>query len=396
MKNIIHIIVRFLLIVSVIKISIGAGLANSEEQHQSRRNLDNIINNNPPTTRIKDIASFEGVRENFLVGQGLVVGLNGTGDDLRNSIFTYKELAELLEKFKVNISGERLRTRNVAAVTVTASLPAFSRQGSKIDVRVNSIGDSRSLSGGTLLPTTMVGPDGNIYAIAYGTVVIPSFQPMSDEVKTRSNHIETTGIIKNGAIIETELDFDFSSLASIKLALFNPDFSTAKAVAEVINNSIIGNIAVANDAGTVTIVVPHNQKKSVIELVSNIEQLAISPDYKAKVIINEATGTIIIGNNVQIRPVAIAQGNLMINIGGGKVSQYDRALYGNNRAQRNNINQAFDGRRGNKVYNLSNGAASLNDVVEGLNQLGVMPRDIINILYNMKAVGALDAVIEVQ
>jgi len=346
-------------------------------------------------TRIKDIATFEGVRENFLVGQGLVVGLNGTGDNLRNSIFTEKKLIDLLEKLRINVQGNdnNLKTKNIASVTVTASLPAFARQGSKIDVRVSTIGDARSLKGGVLIPTPLIGPDGRTYVIATGSVSVSEFKPISNDVKTQIQNIETNGIVQGGGIVETEIDFTLGESDEIRLALNSSDFTTANSVADSINSSILGNAATAIDSGTIKIRIPKNRKQDLVQFMSEIEQIQISPDYKAKIIISESTGTIVIGNNVQIRPVAIAQGNLVINVS-DKVKQMSSSSPLLNDRARDRLSKGIDLKRGSEVHSIDS-SSSLSELVDGLNKLGVYPRDIINILYNMKNVGALDAIIEV-
>ncbi len=345
-------------------------------------------------TRIKDIVSIEGVRENLLVGQGLVVGLNGTGDNLKNSAFTEKSLTDLLERLGINVYGEKnIKTKNIAAVTVTANLPPFSRQGNKIDVKVSALGDAKSLKGGTLLVTPMIGADGNVYAVAQGVISISEFVPTSSEVKNRSNAIETNGYIQNGAIVEAELNFTFSNLKNIKLSLSSPDFNTAVAVAQVINNNIPGNTAKTLDAATIEITIPNYKNNDIMDLIAKIESLSITPDYKAKIVIHESTGTVVISDKVHIRPVAIAQGNLVLNVGHLNFdTQFPPTI---DDGQREQINNFVDQKRGKAIHNLKE-MATLGELVEGLNKLGVWPRDIIHILHNMKSVGALDAVIEVK
>jgi len=343
-------------------------------------------------TRIKDIASVEGMRENLLVGHGLIVGLSGTGDNLQNAVFTQKGLTDFLERLGVNIQGANLKTKNIAAVTVTANLPPFSRQGSKIDVKVSALGDAKSIRGGTLLATPLLGADGNVYAVAQGAVAMPGFSPSSNEIKTKDLSIETNGYIQSGGIIENEVKFNFTDMTHVKFSLYSPDFNTAVIVAEAINNSIRGNTAEALDAATIQVTVPEYRKKTMIEFIAEIERLVVKPDYKAKIVINEATGTVVIGDKVNIRPVAIAQGNLVVNIG---QLEYDRLspLMPDNKQDL--VNRFVNEKRGRALHEL-NGGANLSDLVSGLNKLGVWPRDIINILHNMKSVGALDAVIEVK
>lgn len=339
-------------------------------------------------SRIKDIANFEGVRENQLVGYGLVVGLNGTGDNLKNSIFTQKGISEFLERLGINVNGANLKTKNIAAVMVTASLPPFARSGSKIDVRVSAIGDAKSLQNGNLLVTPLLGADGNVYAVAQGFINISEFNPVAQNVKTNDKSSKTAGIITNGAIIEKEIVFDMSKLRHIKLALRNPDFSTALMVTDVINNNIPGNIALALDAGTIQITVPSFHSQDIVNFLAQIEKLNVQTDNKAKIVIDAATGIIVIGENVKIKPVAVAQGNLMVTV----------------QPQQNNEDGEFefmpqappvDAERGGKLALLEEGA-TLKELVDGLNKLGVMPRDLIAILQNIKAANALNAEIEIR
>jgi flagellar P-ring protein precursor FlgI len=342
-------------------------------------------------TRIKDIAAVEGVRENLLVGYGLVVGLSGSGDTLKNALFTQTGLTDFLERFGVNLQGATLKTKNVAAVTVTANLPPFSTQGSRIDVKVSALGDAKSLKGGTLLATPLLGADGNVYAVAQGAVALSDFTPAAAEVKTKSQSVETNGYIQSGAIVENEVDFQLSDLSHVKFSLYAPDFTTAISVADVINNYIPGNTAEALDASTIEVTVPNYRKSDIIEFIAEIEKLNVSPDYKAKIVINEATGTVVIGDKVNVRPVAIAQGNLVVNVG---QLDYDKNSPTTPDNKQDLMNRFTNERRGRAVRELE--GATLSELVSGLNKLGVWPRDIINILHNMKSVGALDAVIEVR
>ncbi|GAB4162695.1 MAG: flagellar basal body P-ring protein FlgI [Rickettsiaceae bacterium] len=346
-------------------------------------------------TRIKDIAAIEGARENMLVGHGLVVGLSGTGDNLKNTMFTEKGLTDFLERLGVNIQGQgtAIKTKNIAAVTVTASLPAFARLGTRIDVKVSALGDAKSLKGGTLLATPLLGADGNVYAVAQGAVSLSDFTPISGDVKTKANSVETNGYIQSGAIVEDEIDFTFSDMQNIKFSLYSPDFGTAIAVAAAINDHIPGNTARALDAATIEVTVPSYRQDQFVEFIAEIEGLEVKPDYKAKIVINESTGTVVIGDKVNIRPVAIAQGNLIVNVG---QLDFDEK-YGpeTDEKKRDLVNSFVDQKRGRALHHL-NESATLSDLVAGLNKLGVFPRDIINILHNMKSVGALDAVIEVR
>jgi flagellar P-ring protein FlgI len=343
-------------------------------------------------TRIKDVATVQGFRENLLVGYGIVVGLNGTGDNLQNAVFTQKGLEEFLERLGVNIQGANIKTKNIAAVMVTSDLPAFSRQGGRIDVKVSALGDAKSLRNGTLLATPLLGADGNVYAVSQGLISIPDFEPVSSDVKTlpSSPKLENNGYIPNGAIIENEIDFDFKNLTKIRLSLENPDFSTSLAVANSINDTIPGNTAESLDPGTIEVTIPNYRKDDVVQFLSEIETLEVKPDYKAKVVINESTGTVVIGDNVKIRPVAIAQGNLVVNVGAGEEIKANMTDDVRDRTQK-----VIDQKRG-KGFAHFEGGANLSEVVAGLNKLGVWPRDIINVLHSMKSVGALDAIIEVK
>jgi flagellar P-ring protein precursor FlgI len=324
-------------------------------------------------SRIKDIASVEGVRDNILIGYGIVVGLSGTGDNLQNSVFTQKGLVDFLEKVGVNVQGANLNTKNIAAVMVTSNLPAFSRQGSKLNVNVSAIGDAKSLKGGTLLATTLLGADGNVYAVAQGSISLKSFDPTSTNVKTKDRSVLTSGFIQSGAIVENEIDFALSSMAHVKFSLYNPDLSTSLAIADVINNNVPGNTAQALDPGTVEVTVPNYRKKNIVEFLASIEQLTVETDSRARIIIDESTGTIVMGENVRINPVSITQGNLVISVDSRKPPQ--------------------DIDRGKTAQILDDGT-SLRELVTGLNKLGIWPRDMINILQNIQASGAMQAEIE--
>lgn len=328
-------------------------------------------------SRIKDIATIEGFRENLLVGYGLVIGLNGTGDNLNNSVFTKQALSDFLERVGMNVQGANLKTKNIAAVMVTANLPPFARPGNKLDIQVSTIGDSKSLSGGTLLATPLLGADGAVYAVAQGMVQIPEFTGISLQVKNKGNSNKTNAMVQNGGIVEKEVEFEMRSLTHVKFSLRNPDFSTAISMVQVINNNIPGNTALALDPSTVQVTVPNYRKNDMISFIADIEQLKVDIDSRAKIIIDEATGTIVMGDKVQISPVAISQGNLMISV------------------DPNNLGTPPDSKRGLEIQNLDN-SIDIHQLVNGLNKLGVQPRDLINILRNIKAVGALQADIEVK
>ncbi len=345
-------------------------------------------------TRIKDMANFEGVRDNILVGYGIVAGLKGTGDNLKNAIFTEKRLSDFLEKLGINLNGSNINTKNIAAVIVTANFPPFVRQGNRIDINVSAIGDAKSLKGGILLATPLLAADGNVYAVAQGSISMNETTEISQDVRTKNRLIETNGYVQNGAIVEKTSSFDITQLEILYLSLNSPDFSTAVSVEKAINNNITGNVAKAIDPGTIKIIVPQSHRNKSIEFISKIESIKVTTDTKAKIVINEATGTIVIGEQVYIKPVAIAQGNLVINIGAKNYLE-NIAPGDTDQDQLENINRSIDQLRGMNMHHLKE-STSLGDLVNGLNKLGVWPRDIINILYNLKMVGALDAIIEVR
>src|SRR5215475_13760729 len=264
-------------------------------------------------SRIKDLANVEGVRQNQLIGYGLVVGLNGSGDTINNSPFTKQSLTAMLERLGVNIRGQTLRTGNVAAVMVTGNLPAFSTQGTHVDVTVSALGDAKSLQGGTLLVTPLLGADGNVYAVAQGSLAIGGFQAQGDAASV-TRGVPTVGRIANGAIIEREIDFALNRLAQVRLALRNPDFTTAKRIAAAINDYTGGGVAEPLDPSTVQISVPRKSSSNVVALLTEIEQLQVEPDLAAKVIIDERSGIIVMGRDVRVATVAVAQGNLTVTI----------------------------------------------------------------------------------
>ena len=264
-------------------------------------------------SRIKDIADFEGVRDNMLVGYGLVVGLNGTGDTLSQAVFTRESLIGMLERLGVNARDTNLRTANVAAVMVTATLPAFARQGARIDVQVSALGNAKSLLGGTLLVTPLLGADGEVYSVAQGSVSSGGFA-VKGQAASVTKGVPTSGRIPTGAIVEREVGFQLSQLHSVSLMLHNPDFTTARRVAQVINAHLKSEIAQPTDPSTIVLNVPANLKGDIVDLMTDIEQLQIEPDQVARVVIDEQNGIIVMGENVRISTVAVAQGNLTVKI----------------------------------------------------------------------------------
>lgn len=348
-------------------------------------------------SRIKDIAEFEGVRENQLVGYGLVVGLDGTGDDVKKKApFTRESLIGMLERLgvKVNQANADLETKNVAAVMVTATLPAFARQGAEIDVTVSSLGDASSLQGGTLLATPMLGADGEIYAVSQGQLTIGGFK-VTGAAETVVRGVPTSGRITRGAIVEREVPFDFAQLQSLKISLRNPDFTTSRRVADAINEFVGAGTATALDSGTVQLNVAQYGGDPT-GLITDIEQLPIEPDQQARVVIDENTGVVVIGQNVRISKVAIAQGNLTIRVTETpQVSQPSpfSSTGVTTVVPRTNIDIQDDPNRKLAVLNDS---VTLEELVAGLNSLGVGPRDLISILQSIKSAGAMQADIMVQ
>lgn len=343
--------------------------------------------------RIKDIADFEGVRDNQLVGYGLVVGLNGTGDTLKSAIFTKESLIGMLERLGVNSRDSSLKTDNVAAVMVTATLPPFARQGTKIDVNISAIGDSSSLLGGTLVVTPLVGADGEVYAVGQGPVAVGGFSAEGQGGSVTKN-IPTAGRIPNGAIVEKELKFSLDEMKQFHLSLKNPDFTTSQRVAKSVNKFLGTNSAKAKDPSTVEVNVPEG--KDIITTMSDVEQLRVTPDLPAKIIIDEKSGVIVMGENVQVSRVAIAQGNLTIRITESpQVSQPNAFSSTGTTTTVPRTAIDVDEQKGNKLGIVPT-SISLQELVNGLNALGVGPRDLISILQTIKASGALQAEIEVM
>ncbi len=265
------------------------------------------------TSRIKDLASIEGVRQNQLIGYGLVVGLNGTGDTLNNTPFTKQSLQAMLERLGVNIRGQTIRTGNVAAVMVTANLPPFATQGTRIDVTASAMGDSKSLEGGTLLVTPLLGADGNVYAVAQGSLSIGGFTAQGAAASI-TRGVPTVGRMPNGAIVEREIEFALNSIGQLRLALRNPDFTTAKRIAIAVNDYIGAPVAEPLDPSTVQLTLPKKFPQNVVAMLTEIEQLQVEPDEGAKIVIDERSGVIVIGRDVRVSTVAVAQGNLTVTI----------------------------------------------------------------------------------
>jgi flagellar P-ring protein precursor FlgI len=315
--------------------------------------------------RLKDIATVKGVRENILIGYGIVVGLKGTGDS--STDVTGQSLTRLFGKLGLDVQqNANVKSKNAAAVIVTAKLPPFARVGNQVDVTVSSVGDSASLEGGVLLVTPLRAGDQNIYAVAQGALSIGS---VADGT---SKNFPTVGRVVSGATIEKDVDINFSGKKSFRLALHNPDFTTSARVAALINAELGGKFANARDSGTIDVVVPFNYDGNSVELMAALENVNINVDSRAKVVLNERTGTIVMGDHIQITPVAIAHGDLAIEIKG-----------------------AAKGARPDRVLEFK-GGSSVSDLVKALNALGVQPKDLTSIFQTLKQVGALQADLEIM
>jgi flagellar P-ring protein precursor FlgI len=345
------------------------------------------------SSRIKDLANVEGVRQNQLIGYGLVVGLNGTGDTLNNIPFTKQSLQAMLERLGVNVRGQTLRTGNVAAVMVTANLPPFGTQGTRIDVTVSALGDAKSLQGGTLLVTPLLGADGNVYAVGQGSVAIGGFQAEGEASKIVRG-VPTVGRIANGALIEREIEFNLNRQSQLRMALRNPDFTTAKRIAAAVNDYIGAPTAEPLDPGTISLTIPVAFRGNVVKLLTEIEQLQVEPDEAAKIVIDERSGIIVMGRDVRVSMVAVAQGNLTVTITETpEVSQPAPFSRGQTAVvPRTRVGVQEEGK---KLAVVKDGV-SLQQLVDGLNALGIGPRDLIAILQAIKAAGAIQADIEVM
>lgn len=341
------------------------------------------------TVRLKDLVEFDGVRGNDLIGYGLVVGLNGTGDGLRNSPFTEEMMANILERLGVNVSGEQFRPKNVAAVLVTSVLPPFARSGSKIDVTVSAIGDAKSLLGGTLIMTPLTAADGDIYAVAQGTVIAGGIAAEGDAARV-VHGVPTAGVVPSGGRIEQEVAFDFAGMTRLRLALRMPDFTTAARIEGAVNTAYGRRVATMLDAGTVELDIEATGAFSPAHALSRIENITVEPEHRARVVVDQRSGTIVMGEDVRISRVAVAQGNLTLTIeeaplvvqpnpfGEGETVVVPRSRVG------------IEQEAGTGLAEIS-GETSLADVITGLNALGVAPHDMIDILKSIKSAGALHA-----
>lgn len=348
------------------------------------------------TARVKDIADIVGVRDNVLVGYGLIVGLAGSGDSPNGIPFTRQSLANMLERLGVNAKDvlSQIKTKNVAAVMVTAKMPSLARQGGRIDVAVSSLGDAKSLEGGVLLATPLMAADGQTYAVAQGAVVVGGFIATGKDGSTLTKNHTTVARIAEGAVVERETGFELSQLgAELKFVLRQPDFTTATRLKNAINTAFKEDIATTTDNGQVAVNVPSRYQAELPSIIEKIENLMVEPATEARVIIDEKTGTIVMGEKVRIAPVAISHANLTIKVTEEK--QISQPLSFNVAGQtvvtdKSTIERIDDDPNKGKFEILDTGA-SLADLVSGLNALGVKPRDIISILQNIKAAGALQA-----
>lgn len=339
--------------------------------------------------RIKDLVEFDGVRGNDLIGYGLVVGLNGTGDGLRNAPFTEEIMTNILERLGVNVNGEQLRPKNVAAVFVTASLPPFSRAGGKIDVTVSAIGDAKSLLGGTLIMTPLNAADGDIYAVAQGTVISGGVVAEGEGAEVTQG-VPTSGTIPSGARIEREIAFELSSLSTMRLALREADFTTAARIERAINNDFGRAVAIMLDSGTVQFNIAETRMASTAHAIGRIENILVEPERKARVVVDQSSGTIVMGENVRISKVAVSQGNLTL-----RIQEAPQAVQPNPFSEGETVvlprtEAEIVEEEGTGLAEVPSGT-SLSEVIAGLNALGVSPHDMIDILKSIKAAGALHA-----
>lgn len=342
------------------------------------------------TTRIKDIAKVQGVRSNQLIGYGLVVGLAGTGDS-NKTLETLQSVTNMLKEFGVTISTSQLKTKNVAAVMVTAQLPPFVRSGDTIDITVSSMGDAKSIQGGTLLQTPLRAANGQIYAVGQGSVSTGGFSA-GGSGGSRQKNFPTVGTTPNGAIVERDVEGELGADGLISLSLSKADFTTASRIADAVN-SRYGNVAYAANPGRVDINVPRGYRNNVVSFVAGIEDLSVLPDNVAKVIVNERTGTIVMGGNVAVDEVAIAQGGLSIQIQRNVVvDQPPPFSLGDTVAVPSDDVTVVEEPANTIVLQAT---ASVSEIVGALNSIGATPRDIISILQAIKASGALHADLEI-
>jgi len=339
--------------------------------------------------RLKDLVEFDGVRGNDLVGYGLVVGLNGTGDGLRNSPFTEEIMSNILERLGVNVTGEQFRPKNVAAVFVTANLPPFARVGSQIDVTVSAIGDSKSLLGGTLIMTPLNAADGQVFAVAQGTILAGG-AVAEGQAASVVQGVPTSGIIPSGARVEREIDFDLGSLTTVRLALREPDFTTAGRIETAINREFNRPVVIMRDSGTLDLDILATRAASTAHAIGRIENILVEPQLKARVVVDQRSGTIVMGDEVRLSRVAVSQGNLTLRIEEAPVIIQPNPFAEGQTVVVPRSSASIDEEDGVSLAEVPE-STSLSEVVSGLNALGVSPRDMIDILKSLKAAGALHA-----
>ncbi|MEL7203901.1 MAG: flagellar basal body P-ring protein FlgI [Pseudomonadota bacterium] len=339
--------------------------------------------------RIKDLVEFDGVRGNDLVGYGLVVGLNGTGDGIRNAPFTEEIMSNILERLGVNVTGEQFRPRNVAAVLATAELPPFSRAGARIDVTVSAIGDANSLLGGTLIMTPLNAADGLIYAVGQGTVIAGGASVEGDGASVVQG-VPTAGVIPGGARVEREVAFELSAMSEVRLALRSPDFTTASRIEQAVNGAFNREVARMLDSGTVAVNIRATGLQSPAHAIGRIEVLTVQPEQRARIVVDQRSGTIVLGEDVRISRVAVSQGNLTLRIEEAPVVVQPNPFASGETIVVPRTRAAIEEEVGIGMALLPE-TTMLSEVVAGLNALGVSPRDMIDILKTMKAAGALHA-----
>ncbi|MCP4716012.1 MAG: flagellar basal body P-ring protein FlgI [Deltaproteobacteria bacterium] len=342
--------------------------------------------------RIKDIAGFQGVRSNQLVGYGVVVGLDGTGDDDKTE-FTFQSFASMMEKMGIVVDPEALKLDNVAGVMVTATLPPFSKVGSRIDVVVSSIGNAESLQGGTLLMTPLKAPNGEIYAVAQGAVSIGGFSFGGAAGGGIQKNHPTVGQIPSGAMVEREVEVNLADKSVLEISLYQPDFTTAMRMAASINTAIGTGFASALDAATVRITVPESDRSGMVAFMSKLEHLTITPDNIARVVMNERTGTVVMGEHVRISTVAISHGNLSIIIKEQPGVSQPMPFSQGQTVVVPQTNVQVQEQKANLI--LMTEGVNIGQVIRGLNAIGVTPRDLIAIIQSIKAAGALQAALEI-
>ncbi len=350
-----------------------------------------VVSSPSHAARLKDIADIQGVRPNQLVGYGLVVGLNGSGDGTQAQ-FTTQSIVNMMERMGINVDPKQVKVKNVAGVMVTAVMPPFAKVGQKLDVVVSSMGDAKSLQGGTLLLTPLKGVDGRVYALAQGPVSIGGFAASGAGASVQKNH-PTAGRIPNGATVEREIPVNLNNKSEIRISLFEPDFTTVIRTVEAINDTLGADLARALDAETLSVQVPPEYQGNAIGLLASIEGIEIEPDTRAKVVLDERTGTVVMGDKVRISEVAVAHGNLSIQIKESpQVSQPPPFSPGQTVVVPQTEIKATEG--GGRLVVLKK-SATIGDLVRALNAVGVTPRDLIAILHSVKAAGALQADLEV-